>query len=217
MAIENGDDRKSLQDEIADLKEKLSNETGKCAVFAESHKIVKKELNESNKNVEILNAQIQQFREELKAAESKVNSSSNRLNEQSKELEDIKIKSENDKETIKNLYKEVQKLEAEIKSLTSKLHVPAQSVASKDSSRTELNQLKTRVYELQRDNNDLRTSNQNLLKKIETADYEGYWAKKYDKLFNSQGSYENGLRDGSLNYASIYQQKMEDMESVSGF
>ena len=113
--------------------------------------------------------------------------------------------------------KKVKKLEAEVKSLTAKLD--AQSRTRKNSSSDEqyLDELQNENWKLKSEKYNLTLKNQEMLRQIENADYEGHWAKQYDKLFDSQGSYEKGLRDGSLNHASIYQQKIDDIQSVSDF
>ena len=93
------------------------------------------------------------------------------------------------------------------------------SIPSKEISvfRSEIQQLKSQVWDLQSENSELNRKAERYRHQIESANYEGYWAKKYDILWKSQGSYEKGLRDGQENYASHYEKEMHKMETGSGF
>ena len=82
--------------------------------------------------------------------------------------------------------------------------------------RTEIQQLKSQVWDLKSENGELSRKAERYRHQIENANYEGFWAKKYDILWNSQGSYEKGLRDGQENYGAHYESQKHKMEKGSG-
>ena len=141
----------------------------------------------------------------------------------SRVLSEKRLKEAND---VKSKYdkscEEIEMLQAEVKRLTTQLDNNIRPATNEDSSRNpELIGLRDQVWDLQLANERLRSTNEGYLKQIENANYEGYWRTRYNKLWDSQGDYETGFRDGSKNSTSYlnspqynYQKTISDMKKV---
>ena len=141
----------------------------------------------------------------------------------SRDLSEKRLKEAND---VKSKYdkscEEIEMLQTEVKRLTTQLNNNVRPVTNEESSRNpELIGLRDEVWELQLTNEDLRSTNENYQKQIENANFDSYWRTKYDELWDSQGDYETGFRDGSKNSVSylnspqhIHQKTIIDMKKV---